>query len=174
MDVLEVANVEHQAAHMQLAVVARVIECIAEAVYHHFVGNQEDSDGEREGTVVLEWQETWEAGVGTSEVPGEGSGVAGGAREGSKDQRPRRGFERLECRGQGKRQGEGSRGRGDLTGGVGSTNLYLALPKKNFLGSRTNEVRRSNETMSVYRPAQDWGHTNYINCIYARSGALIE
>ena len=23
--------------------------------------------------------------------------------------------------------------------------------------------------MSVYRPAQDWGHTNYINCIYAFS-----
>ena len=38
----------------------------------------------------------------------------------------------------------------------------------------SNKIRRSNETMSVYRPAQDWSHTNYINCIYARSGALIE
>ena len=38
------------------------------------------------------------------------------------------------------------------------------------LGSDSNEIRRSNETMSVYRPAQDWGDTNYINCIYARSG----
>ena len=27
--------------------------------------------------------------------------------------------------------------------------------------------------MSVYRPDQDWVHANYINCIYARSGALI-
>jgi len=27
--------------------------------------------------------------------------------------------------------------------------------------------------MSVYRLAQDWGYTNYINCIYNRSGTPI-
>ena len=85
VDALEVVNAECQAARMQLAAVAQVIEYIAEVVYHHSMVDQENSDGEQEGTVVPEWCETWEAGVGTSEVLGEGSRVAGGAREGSED-----------------------------------------------------------------------------------------
>ena len=52
VDALEVVNAERQAAHTQLATVAWAIKYIAEAVYHHFVVGQEDSDGERGGTVV--------------------------------------------------------------------------------------------------------------------------
>ena len=46
VDALEVANTERQAAHTQLATVARAVEYIAEAVYHHFMVDREDSDGE--------------------------------------------------------------------------------------------------------------------------------
>ena len=86
VDALEVVNMECQAARMQLAMVAWAIEYISEAVYHHFVANREDSDGEQEGTIVPERWETQEARVGTSKVPGGGSGVAGGAHKGSEDQ----------------------------------------------------------------------------------------
>jgi len=37
----------------------------------------------------------------------------------------------------------------------------------------SNEIRRSDETMLVYGPAQDWAHTNYMNYIYARSRAPV-
>ena len=49
VDALEVVNMKCQAARTQLAVVARAIKYIAEAVYHHFVVGQEDSDGSERG-----------------------------------------------------------------------------------------------------------------------------
>jgi len=67
---LEVVNAECQAAHTQFAGLFWVINYIAKAVYHYFVVGSEDST-EGQGEVatwgVKQW-ETWEAGVGTSEV----------------------------------------------------------------------------------------------------------
>ena len=53
MNVLEIMNMECQAARMQFTVISQVLDYVAEVVYHHFmVGSKE-----REGMVILE---TWE------------------------------------------------------------------------------------------------------------------
>ena len=62
------------------------VKYIAEAVYHHFMVSREGSGEEREGTVILERQERWEAGVATSKVLSEEGGVPEDGREGAEDQ----------------------------------------------------------------------------------------